>query len=170
MPSSRSRRQPGLAAPSNGCPTPTPPSPKMAEAVVPGGLVVLRDYDHTEAAWSREPPDWTCFYSAFLAWREGGGLDNAIAKRLRALADGAGLVAAGVTPEVTTVSAGDQDFFRAAGMWRMVIESRGRQMVRAGYLTEAEREAALAAYTRWMQEPNATMTLSEHSMIARRRP
>ena len=54
-------------------------------------------------------------------------------------------------------------------MWRMVIESRGRQMVHAGHLTEAERRAALAAYTRWMQEPSAIMTLHETSMVARRR-
>ena len=142
---------------------------KMAEAVVPGGLVVLRDYDHTVAEWSSEPPEWTRFYSAFLGWRAAGGLDNAIAKRLPALAAAADLVDAGVTPEVTTVCAGDPDFFRAAGMWRMVIESRGRQMVHAGYLTEAERGAALSAYTRWMQEPSAVMTLRETSMVARRR-
>jgi hypothetical protein len=54
-------------------------------------------------------------------------------------------------------------------MWRMVIESRGRQMVHAGHLTEAERGAALSAYTRWMQEPSAIMTLRETSMVARRR-
>jgi ubiquinone/menaquinone biosynthesis C-methylase UbiE len=142
---------------------------KMAKAVVPGGLVVLRDYDHTVAEWSGEPPEWTRFYSAFLGWRAAGGLDNAIAKRLPALAEGADLVDAGVTPEITTVCAGDPDFFRAAGMWRMVIESRGRQMVHAGYLTEAERGAALSAYTRWMQEPSAIMTLRETSMVARRR-
>jgi hypothetical protein len=142
---------------------------KMAEAVVPGGLVVLRDYDHTVAEWSSEPPEWTRFYSSFLGWRAAGGLDNAIAKRLPALAAAADLVDAGVTPEVTTVCAGDADFFRAAGMWRMVIESRGRQMVHAGYLTESERGAALSAYTRWMQEPSAIMTLHETSMVARRR-
>jgi SAM-dependent methyltransferase len=142
---------------------------RMADAVVPGGLVVLRDYDHTRAEWSAEPPEWTRFYSAFLAWRAGGGLDNAIARRLPALAEGAGLADAGVTPEVTTVSAGEPDFFRAAGMWRMVIESRGRQMVLAGHLTEADRAAALSAYTRWMQEPGATMTLHETSLVARRR-
>ena len=142
---------------------------KMAQAVVPGGLVVLRDYDHTQAEWSGEPTEWTRFYAAFLGWRAAGGLDNAIAKRLPALAEGADLVDAGITPEITTVRAGDSDFFRAAGMWRMVIESRGRQMVQAGYLTEAERETALSAYTEWMQEPSAIMTLCETSMVARRR-
>ena len=59
---------------------------RMAEAVVPGGLVVVRDYDHTMAEWSGNPPEWTRFYSAFLGWRAAGGLDNAIAKRLPALA------------------------------------------------------------------------------------
>jgi len=131
--------------------------------------VVLRDYDHTQAEWSGEPTEWTRFYAAFLGWRAAGGLDNAIAKRLPALAEGADLVDAGITPEITTVRAGDPDFFRAAGMWRMVIESRGRQMVQAGALTEAEREAALSAYTEWMQEPSAIMTLCEASMVARRR-
>jgi SAM-dependent methyltransferase len=142
---------------------------KMAQAVVPGGLVVLRDYDHTAAEWSREPHEWARFYAAFLDWRAAGGLDNAIAHRLPALAHGADLVDAGVTPEITRVRAGDPDFFRAAGMWRMVVESRGRQMVHAGYLTETERGAALSAYTHWMQEPGALMTLHETSMVARRR-
>jgi len=142
---------------------------KMAQAVVPGGLVVLRDYDHTKAVWSSEPPEWTRFYAAFLGWRTAGRLDNAIAERLPVLAEAAELVDAGITPEITRVRAGDADFFRAAGMWRMVIESRGRQMVHAGYLTEAEREAALSAYTQWMQEAGATMTLRETSMVARRR-
>jgi SAM-dependent methyltransferase len=142
---------------------------RMAVAVVPGGLVVLRDYDHTVAEWRGAPPEWVRFYAEFLGWRAEGGLDNAIAKRLPALAEGADLVDAGVTPEITTVCAGGPDFFRAAGMWRMVIESRGRQMVHAGYLTEAERGAALLAYTQWMQEPRAIMTLHETSMVARRR-
>jgi hypothetical protein len=42
-------------------------------------------------------------------------------------------------------------------------------MVQAGHLTEAERGAALAAYTQWMQDPTAVMTLRETSIIARRR-
>jgi hypothetical protein len=88
---------------------------------------------------------------------------------LPALAEGADLADAGVTPEVTTVCAGDPDVFPPAGMWRTVLESRGRQMVHAGYLTEAERGAALSAYTGWMQEPSAVMTLRETSMVARRR-
>jgi len=141
---------------------------RMARAVVPGGAVVLRDYDHTRAKWRGEPPAWTRFYSAFLAWRAAEGLDNAIADRLIALAEAAGLVDLDATREITSVCAGDPDFFRAAGSWRMVIEDRGRQMVRGGYLAEAEREAALSAYTQWMQGAGAIMTLCETSVVARR--
>ncbi len=142
---------------------------RMARAVVPGGLVVLRDYDHTRAEWTDEPAEWTAFYAAFLAWRAASALDNAIARRLPGLVDAARLVRAGVTPEITTVRAGEPDFFRVAGMWRMMIESRGPHLVRAGHLTESQRASALAAYTAWMQEPDAALTLHETSVVARRR-
>jgi SAM-dependent methyltransferase len=142
---------------------------RMAQAVVPGGLVVLRDYDHACAEWTHAPREWTEFYAALLAWRAGAGLDNAIARRLPTLADAAGLVRVAVAPDITAVRAGEPDFFRAAGAWRMMTDSRGRHLVRAGYLTESQRAAALAAYTAWMQEPDAAMTVHETTVIARRR-
>jgi ubiquinone/menaquinone biosynthesis C-methylase UbiE len=141
---------------------------RMARAVAPGGRVVLLDFDHTRATWSGAAPAWTRFHAAFLGWRQAGGLDNAIAGRLPLLAEAAGLEDVAVTPRITTVRAGDADFFRVAGIWRMVIESRGRQIVAAGYLTEAERQAALDAYTEWMQEPGAAQTIHEACVVARR--
>ena len=141
---------------------------RMARAAVPGGRVVILDFDHTRAAWSDPPKPWLRFYQGFLDWREAGGLDNAIARRLLDLARGAGLMDAEVTPQVTTVRAGEADFFRAAGLWRMVIESRGRQMVAAGHLSEAERGEAFDAYTGWMQEPDAQQILHEACLVARR--
>jgi SAM-dependent methyltransferase len=141
---------------------------RLARAVEPGGWVVLLDYDHTRAEWSEEPEAWTRFYSAFLGWRAAAGLDNAIAKRLPALAQGAGLADVEITPLVTTVGAGERDFFRVAGMWRMVIESRGTQVVAAGHVDEGERRAALDAYTEWMAEPGAVLTLHETCVVARR--
>ena len=141
---------------------------RMARAVVPSGLVVLRDYDHTRAEWTDKPAEWTTFYAAFLAWRAAGALDNAIARRLPALVDAARLVKVAVTPETTRVCAGEPDFFRVAGTWRMMIESRGPHLVHAGFLTESQRASALAAYTAWMQEPDAALTLHETSVVARR--
>jgi hypothetical protein len=71
-------------------------------------------------------------------------------------------------PRVTTVRAGDPDFFRVAGQWRMVAESRGRQMVAAGEITEDERGAALDAFTAWMKRADAVQTVHEAFMAARR--
>lgn len=149
-------------------PNPAAAVERMARAVRPGGLVVLLDYDHTRARWIGAPPAWTRFYAAFLDWRDAGGLDNAIAGRLPTLCEAAGLDDVEVTPRITTVRTGDPDFFRVAGVWRLVIESRGRQMVAAGHLGEAGRRAALDAYTEWMQEAGAVQTIHEGCVVARR--
>lgn len=143
---------------------------RMARAAVPGGLVVVLDFDHTRATWSDPPKAWMRFYEAFLAWREAGGLDNAIARHLSALCKGAGLVEMELTPQITTVSTSDADFFRVSGLWRMVIESRGRQMVAALSITETERRAAFHAFTEWMRGPDALQTVHEACLVARRPP
>jgi SAM-dependent methyltransferase len=140
----------------------------MARAAVPEGLVVALDFDHTRAEWSSPPEAWTRFYAAFLAWRAGGGLDNAVARRLPLLCEAAGLRSIHWQPQVTTLGAGDSDFFRAAGQWRMVAESRGRQMVSAGYITETERAAAFSSFGEWMTREDATQTLYEACIVARR--
>jgi SAM-dependent methyltransferase len=140
----------------------------MAHAVKPGGRVVVLDYNHTKAEWSRPPAAWTRFYQAFLDWRSAAALDNAIADHLPGMYASAGLTNPQVTHYVETVTAGDADFFRAAGIWRMVIESRGRQMVDAGHLSESERRDALHAYTAWMQTPDASQTLHETAVAGRR--
>ena len=141
---------------------------RMALAAAPGGLVVVLDFDHTRAEWTDPPKAWMRFYAGFLAWREAGGLDNAIARRLPALAEAAGLVTVRLRQQVTTVRAGDADFFRVAGLWRMVTESRGRQMVAAGHITDDERAAALEAFTEWMTQAGATQTTHEACLVARR--
>jgi ubiquinone/menaquinone biosynthesis C-methylase UbiE len=141
---------------------------RMVRATAPGGQVVVLDLDHTRTEWSDAPREWTRFYQAFLTWRATSGLDNALAGHLVALAEAAGLVDAHVTPQLRTVRAGDADFFRAAGFWRMIVDGRGRQMVNAGVLREPERENALDALTEWMQRPNATQTTHEACLVARR--
>jgi ubiquinone/menaquinone biosynthesis C-methylase UbiE len=138
----------------------------MARAARPGGRVVLLDFAHGKAEWSRPPAAWTRFYQAFLEWRAGAGLDNAIADRLPAMCDALGLADVRVAPQIETVRAGEPDFYRAAGIWRLVIESRGRQMVAAGHLGEPERRAALDAYTAWMQQPDAAQTLHQAAVVA----
>lgn len=139
----------------------------MARAASPGGRLVLLDYNHTKAEWTRPPAAWMRFYQSFLDWRAAARLDNAIADRLPALCEAAGLVDIRVRPQVETVRAGEADFFRGAGLWRMVIDSRGRQMVGTGHLVEAERQEAFAAFTEWMKLPDAAQTLHLTCVVAR---
>jgi len=141
---------------------------RMARAAVPGGLVVLLDVDHTRAEWSDPPEPCTRFHTAFLAWREGCRLDNAIGRHLSLLCEEAGLVETTSASSTGTVRADDHDFFRAVGRWRMMIESRGRQMVAAGYLAEADRREALGAFTEWMKGKNATQIVHEMCIVAQR--
>lgn len=143
---------------------------RMAHAARPGGLVVTLDYDHTQAAWTHPPAAWTRFYGAFLAWRAAAGLDNAIVRRLPAAYARLGLDQVRTVTHVSTVGAEDPDFFRVAGMWRLVVDSRGRQMVEAGALGEAARAEAFEAYTAWMRSRGARLTLHEACVIGRRPP
>ena len=141
----------------------------MAAATRRGGLVVARDYDHARARWLSPPAAWTRFHLAFLDWRAQGGLDNALARRLPLLLEeAAGLVEVRAIPRAVTVRAGEPDFFRVAGAWRLVAESRGRQMTAAGALTALERETAVADYAEWMGRRAAALTLHEACVTGRR--
>jgi SAM-dependent methyltransferase len=140
----------------------------MIAAARSGGLVVALDYAHARARWLSPPAAWTRFHLAFLDWRAQGGLDNALARRLPALFEAAGLVELRAAPRAVTVRAGEPDFFRVAGAWRLVAESRGRQMTAAGALTAAEREAAVADYAEWMGRRSAALTLHEACVTGRR--
>jgi SAM-dependent methyltransferase len=141
---------------------------RMARAAAPGGTVIVRDDDHTRAQWSGAPEAWLRFFRAFLRGREAGGLDSAIARRLPALGEAAGLEDLTLTRHVTVVTSGDADFFRVAGRWRMIAGSRGRQVVAAGHLSESERRDALAAYTEWMRRSDAAHTSLEACLVGRR--
>jgi SAM-dependent methyltransferase len=143
---------------------------RMACATAPGGRVVVIDVDHVRTEWARPPRAWMRFFQAFLEWRAAAGLDNALASRLPALLAGAGLVDIEVISRVTTVRAGDQDFFRLAGTWRLLADSRGRQMAAAGFIAERERRAAIDAFAGWMQEGGAAQTTRETCAVGRRPP
>jgi SAM-dependent methyltransferase len=143
---------------------------RMARAAAPGGRVVVLEVDHARTEWVRPPRPWARFFEAFLEWRAAAGLDNAIASRLRALLAGAGLVDVEVRRRAITVRAGDRDFFRLAGAWRLLADGRGRQMVAAGFIAERERRAAIDAFSGWMQETGAAQTTREACALGRRPP
>lgn len=141
---------------------------RMARAVDVGGRVIVRDYDHGRTRWSGAPEGWLRFHAAFLAWRERLGLDNAIGEHAAALLGAARLVDVDVTPHDTRAVSGTAEFFRVAGLWRVLADTHGPKMAAAGFATDDECRTAIDAYTRWMQRPGVTYTAHEACAVARR--
>ena len=122
----------------------------MVRAVRPGGSVVVLDFNHAKIAWTPAPPaSMRRFYAAFLAWRAAAGLDNAIADRLPALFEEAGLADIIATPQHEVARRGDPGFETLVAVWTHVAATRGRQMVADGVFTERERATAEAEYRDW---------------------
>ena len=125
-----------------------------------GGVVLVLDYDHEAIRWRPQPPaSMQAFYAAFLAWRAEAGFDNAIARRLPSLLEAAGAAAIRVTHQPETTTRADADFAQRAGIWADAAATRGRQMVADGFLSEADRQRAEAAYRAWIEAEAETMTL-----------
>jgi ubiquinone/menaquinone biosynthesis C-methylase UbiE len=132
----------------------------MARVTRPGGTVLVLDYDHDAIRWTPSPPPaMRAFYAAFLAWRAQAGFDNAIARRLPALFEAAGLSRVRVdhAPEIAT--RGDADFATRAGIWADVAATRGHQMVADGIVSEDDRRRAEADYRAWVDTDATSMTL-----------
>src|SRR6266571_1340921 len=132
----------------------------LVAATKPGGRVVVLDYNHEKIAWQPSPPDSVrTFYHAFLQWRAEVGMDNAIADRLSAMFDKAGLVNIGTTIQHETTQRGDADFDGAIELWGKVIAIRGRKMVADGTFTEKQRASAEADFVQWASATVVSQTL-----------
>jgi SAM-dependent methyltransferase len=122
----------------------------MATLTVPGGRVVVLDYDHSELRWEPEPPaEVAHFYTAFLLWRAGAGMDNELAKHLPGMFVDAGLGEIVVSDEDEVTARGDLDFERRIALWGAIIATRGHQIVADGLLSEADRAHAETMFARW---------------------
>ncbi|WP_217595428.1 methyltransferase domain-containing protein [Cohnella sp. GbtcB17] len=125
----------------------------LASAARPGGTVLIADYNHDKIEWSPEPPDSTKnFYAAYLKWRADKGLDNAIADRLPALMEDAGLRDIRVWPQHEEMRRGQPDFEARASIWADTAASRGPQMARDGFGDSKAWERAESEYRRWVAE------------------
>ncbi|MCZ6873666.1 MAG: methyltransferase domain-containing protein [bacterium] len=132
----------------------------MATCTKRGGRVVVLDYNHEKIVWTPEPPpSMQGFYRAFLYWRSEAGMDNAIADRLPALFDSAGLVDIRLTPQHEMTQRADADFAVRMGIWAEVAASRGYQMVRDQVVTEPQRAEAEVAYRQWIHAEAASQQL-----------
>ena len=124
---------------------------RMAGFLKPGGILSVLDYNHEKIAWNpAPPPSMLRFYDAFLRWRADAGMQNDIADRLAGYFETAGLGQIATTDQFETVRRTDPGYAAKMGIWATVAETRGRQLVADGYVTEAERHAAAQDYAAWV--------------------
>lgn len=132
----------------------------MKRLVKPGGHLAILDFNHEKIAWTPEPPEaMTLFYDAFLRWRQDAGFDNAIADNLQKLMYDIGFPMVQVTEQFERTQKGEPDFSVASRLWSEVAELRGPQLVDAGYITESQRQQAIAEYDHWITTVGESMTV-----------
>jgi SAM-dependent methyltransferase len=138
----------------------------MREAVKPGGILVVLDYNHLRNEWDPEPPRaFRDFYRAFLDWRADNGWDNAMADRLPELFRAAGLEGIEASLQDENVMRGEAGFADKAAIWSGVIESLGGQIISAGRLTATQLEEARESYGAWAEASLNRQTLSMRTVI-----
>jgi SAM-dependent methyltransferase len=133
---------------------------RMAGWLKPGGVLSVLDYNHEKIRWQpAPPPSMQLFYDAFLRWRADAGMQNDIAERLAVYFEQLGLREISTADHSETTTRTDADFAVKMGIWAKVAELRGPQLVADGYLTEAQRLAAVQDYTAWVATEADSMVM-----------
>lgn len=141
----------------------------MADAVKPGGFVQLFDYDHLQAEWHPDlPPAMRHFYEALLTWRSDAGMDNRVGRRLAQLLAQAGLIDVFSQPMPHICRRHPGGDWEHASVWADVAATRGHELVRDGYISDAECLAAEAEYRCWLAEQGVLHVLALVSAHGRR--
>ena len=132
---------------------------QMVAALAPGGRLFVLDYNHLKAELTPPPPpEMRHFRERYLAWRSDAGMDNTLADHLSSHFLDAGLRDIEVVAQHETVHRADPDFERRIRLWGEVADTRGRQVVADGYVSEAERQAAVTTFRRWMADEAQAQT------------
>ncbi len=133
---------------------------RMVSLLKPGGRLSILDYNHEKIEWTPLPPaSMQNFYSKFLTWRSDAGMNNGIGDDLARLFAAHGLTNVDVSDQSERSSQQDADFVESAGIWTKVAETRGKQLVSDGYITDAERLLAIDEYQTWLTSSAQSMKL-----------
>lgn len=133
---------------------------KFRQLLRPGGQISILDYNHEQLQWHPAPPaSMQVFYRAFLNWRADAGMDNEIAAHLPALFESLGFHNIRQLPADEVYKKGDANFEDKAGIWAVVAELRGPQVVQGGFITEEERLQAITDYQAWIRSDALSMTM-----------
>jgi ubiquinone/menaquinone biosynthesis C-methylase UbiE len=133
---------------------------KMNSLLKPGGCITILDYNHERIEFTPEVPHIVKkFYSAFLLWRKDAGMDNAIGDHLKEMFERIGLKNVEVTDQSEVSLYESESFDDEIVIWKKVAETRGKQLVTDGYLSEEDRQSAIREYDAWMKNDARIMKL-----------
>ena len=148
---------------------PIPVIQKMLSLLGKDGVLCVLDYNHTRIEWHPRPPKtMEHFYDAFLRWRADSGMGNTIGDTIRGYLETQGLTI------LTTLDASEYSdntmpgFNSHISLWTKVAETRGKQLVADGYITETERTNAVEDYNAWCATDARSMKLYLQATHARR--
>jgi ubiquinone/menaquinone biosynthesis C-methylase UbiE len=141
-------------------PNPTEVVRKMKALLKKGGYLSILDYNHTNIEWVPQPPaSMRKLYDAFLRWRADAGFANNIADNLTDIFFTCGFGNISVTNQSEITTREDEHFESKAGIWKVVAETRGQQLVKDKYITEEERLTAISEYEAWMEKDGQYMKM-----------
>jgi len=141
---------------------------RMMRAAIPGGWIVVLDYNHENNTWNPDPPPaFAHFYAAFLKWRQTNGWSNRMAEVLPELFIAQGIRDVAVHVDDEVARRGEPGFENAAEIWAHVAETIGRRLVIAGFLTERELIEAQSEYRAWTAGGLQTQTLELRTVEGR---
>jgi ubiquinone/menaquinone biosynthesis C-methylase UbiE len=133
---------------------------KMTNLLKKGGKISINDYNHTKIEWLPAPPKSMLeFYEAFLLWRKEAGFDNEIADNLHNIYKDLGLENINIVEQHETSLLGENDFEETVRIWSIVAETRGKQVVQDGYISDELRLQAIKDYDTWLANDAQSMTL-----------
>lgn len=133
---------------------------KMKTLLKPNGLLCVLDYDHTAISWEPQPPaSMQLFYAQFLKWRSDAGMDNQIALHAADLMQACDLEVCFNADYSEFHQQSEAFFLQHVSIWTVVAETRGKQMVTDGYVSEAQRAAAATDYQHWCETEAQSMRL-----------
>ncbi|OQP47477.1 hypothetical protein A4H97_08275 [Niastella yeongjuensis] len=142
---------------------------KMKTLVKRNGLVCVLDYDHTAITWDPQlPASMQLFYEQFLKWRSDAGMDNQIAIHTPDLMQACGLEICYNADHSEFHQHTEPGFLQHVSIWTVVAETRGKQMVTDGYVSEAQRAQAAAEYAQWCETTGQSMRLELRAIHGRR--
>ena len=134
---------------------------KIKGLLKPNGIVSILDYNHTKLEWYPSPPEsMQKFYIAFLNWRSDAGMNNQLAMDLPSYFKDLGFTSIETINANECYKKQDLNFISRIGIWKTVAETRGKQLVKDGYIDEQERLETIEEYSSWIESEAQEMTMN----------